>query len=170
MGGIVCNDDTASSLTKQEDFCNDYVSFYLCCPVCAVVPDRCRGLLEEPVKEVDQMSESLTAPVPASLHADFCYVMDDNSMEGAGIHAGDIVALVAGDHAENGQIVAVQTDTAVLLRRMVCDGQMFATCSTRFAEDVCRLDELPGAKIVGVAVEVWHMLPLPKNDPQGVQV
>lgn len=116
------------------------------------------------------MSEHQTVPVPAYLHADFCYTMDDNSMEGSGIHAGDIVALVAGDHAENGQIVAVQTDTAVLLRRMVCDGQMFATCSTRFAEDVCRLDELPGAKIVGVAVEVWHMLPLPKNDPQGVQV
>lgn len=116
------------------------------------------------------MSERRTVPVPAYLHADFCYTMGDNSMEGAGIHAGDIVAIVACDHAENGQIVAVQTDTAVLLRRMVCDGQMFATCSTRFAGDVCRLDELPGAKIVGVAVEVRHMLPLPQNDPQGVQV
>lgn len=115
------------------------------------------------------MSETQTVPVPAYLHADFCYIMDDNSMEGVGIYSGDIVALVACDHAENGQIVAVQTDTAVLLRRVVCDGQMFATCSTRFVEEVCRLDELPGAKIVGVAVEVRHMLPLPQNGPQGVQ-
>ena len=114
------------------------------------------------------MSETQTVLVPAYLHADFCYTMGDNSMEGVGIHSGDIVALVACDHAENGQIVAVQTDTAVLLRRVVCDGQMFATCSTRFAEEVCRLDELPGAKIVGVAVEVLHLLTLPQNDPQGV--
>lgn len=116
------------------------------------------------------MSESRTVPVPAYLHADFCYTMGDNSMEGVGVHTGDIVAFVACDYAENGQIVAVQTDTAVLLRRVVCDGQMFATCSTRFAEEVCRLDELPGAKIVGVAVAVWHTLSLPQNDPKGVLV
>lgn len=52
MGGIVCNDDTASSLTKQEDFCNDYVSLYLCGTLPCVVPDRRCGLLvqREPLR------------------------------------------------------------------------------------------------------------------------
>lgn len=103
------------------------------------------------------MSDHQTASALAYLNPDFCFIMDDDSMECAGIRAGDIVTFTACDHAENGQIVAVQTDTAVLLRRVVCDGQMFATCSTRFAEEVCRLDELPGAKIIGRAVEVRHV-------------
>lgn len=51
------------------------------------------------------MSESLTAPVPASLHADFCYTMGDNSMEGAGIHAGDIVAIHDDTPLSSGTIV-----------------------------------------------------------------
>ncbi len=52
MGGIVCNDDTAPSLTKQEDFCNDYVSLYLCGTLPCVVPDRRCGLLvqREPLR------------------------------------------------------------------------------------------------------------------------
>ena len=87
------------------------------------------------------MSETKTAPVPASLHADFCYIMDDDSMEGAGIRAGDIVAVVACDHAENGQIVAVQTD-------VIC------------------FDELPGAKIIGKAVEVRHFFKWAKEEAQ----
>lgn len=61
------------------------------------------------------MSNHQTASALAYLNPDFCFIMDDNSMECAGIRAGDIVAFTACDHAENGQIVAVQTDSAVLL-------------------------------------------------------
>lgn len=103
------------------------------------------------------MSERQTASALAYLHPDFCYIMDDDSMEGAGIRAGDIVAFTACDHAENGQIVAVQTGTTVLLRRVVGDGQMLTSCATRGREEVLRLDELPGAKIIGRAVEVRHI-------------
>lgn len=103
------------------------------------------------------MSNHQTASALAYLHPDFCFIMDDDSMESTGIRAGDIVAFTACDHAENGQIVAVQTDTAVLLRRLVCDGQMLATCTTHGGEKVLRLDELPGAKIIGKAVEVRHI-------------
>lgn len=60
------------------------------------------------------MSERRTASALAYLHPDFCFIMDD-SMECVGIRAGDIVAFTACDHAEDGQIVAVQTDSAVLL-------------------------------------------------------
>ena len=63
------------------------------------------------------MSERRTASALAYLHPDFCFIMDDDSMESAGIRAGDIVAFTACDHAEDGQIVAVQTDSAVLLLR-----------------------------------------------------
>lgn len=59
------------------------------------------------------MSERRTASALAYLHPDFCFIMDDDSMESAGIRAGDIVAFTACDHAEDSQIVAVQTDSAV---------------------------------------------------------
>lgn len=61
------------------------------------------------------MSERRTASALAYLHPDFCFIMDDDSMECAGIRAGDIVAFTACDHAEDSQIVAVQTDSSVLL-------------------------------------------------------
>lgn len=55
------------------------------------------------------MNENQTAQALAYLSPDVCFIMDDDSMEGAGILAGDIVAFTACDHAENGQIVAIQT-------------------------------------------------------------
>ena len=112
------------------------------------------------------MSETKTAPVPASLHADFCYIMDDDSMEGAGIRAGDIVAVVACDHAENGQIVAVQTDSSVLLLRLICNGTLLADAPRTRQEHVICFDELPGAKIIGKAVEVRHFFKWAKEEAQ----
>ena len=70
------------------------------------------------------MSERRTASALAYLHPDFCFIMDDDSMECAGIRAGDIVAFTACDHAEDSQIVAVQTDSAVLLLRQICNGEL----------------------------------------------
>ena len=123
------------------------------------------------------MNEERVFPVLADVNADFYFIMDDDSMKGAGICAGDIVALVACDHAENGQIVAVQVGSTVLLRRLVCNGLMLTSCTACGVMSPTWLDELPGAKIVGVAVEVRRILtpagspksPRPQNDPQGVQ-
>ena len=79
------------------------------------------------------MSNHQTASALAYLNPDFCFIMDDNSMECAGIRAGGIVAFTACDHAENGQIVAVQTDSAVLLIRQICNApgrsMLFASTS-----------------------------------------
>ena len=103
------------------------------------------------------MSNHQTASALAYLNPDFCFIMDDNSMECAGIRAGDIVAFTACDHAENGQIVAVQTDSAVLLLRQICNGELLADAPRTRQEHVIRFDELPGAKIIGRAVEVRHI-------------
>ena len=49
---VFATTNTAPSLTKQEDFCNDYVSFYQCGTLSCVVPDRRCGLLvqREPLR------------------------------------------------------------------------------------------------------------------------
>lgn len=98
-----------------------------------------------------------TVNAPADISADYSFIMDDDSMSGDGIRAGDIVAFTACDHAENGQIVAVQTDSAVLLLRLVCNGELLADAPRTRQEHVIRFDELPGAKIIGKAVEVRHI-------------
>ena len=109
------------------------------------------------------MNENQTAQALAYLSPDVCFIMDDDSMEGAGIFAGDIVAFTACDHAENGQIVAIQTDSTVLLFRAIKNGRFFITCPTGDAIPcLYSLSELPGAKIIGKAVEVLHVL-----DPAG---
>lgn len=111
------------------------------------------------------MSNHQTASALAYLNPDFCFIMDDNSMECAGIRAGDIVAFTACDHAENGQIVAVQTDSAVLLLRQICNGELLADAPRTRQEHVIRFDELPGAKIIGRAVEVRHILNGQRKEP-----
>ena len=61
------------------------------------------------------------------------------------------------NHAEDSQIVAVQTDSAVLLLRQICNGELLADAPRTRREHVIRFDELPGAKIIGKAVEVRHI-------------
>lgn len=111
------------------------------------------------------MSERRTASALAYLHPDFCFIMDDDSMECAGIRAGDIVAFTACDHAEDFQIVAVQTDSTVLLLRQICNGELLADAPRTRREHVIRFDELPGAKIIGKAVEVRHIFEWAKKEP-----
>lgn len=109
------------------------------------------------------MNENQTAQALAYLSPDVCFIMDDDSMEGAGIFAGDIVGFTACDHAENGQIVAIQTNSTVLLFRAIKNGRFFITCPAGDAIPcLYSLSELPGAKIIGKAVEVLHVL-----DPAG---
>ena len=98
------------------------------------------------------MSERRTASALAYLHPDFCFIMNDDSMECAGIRAGDIVAFTACDHAEDSQIVAVQTDSAVLLLRQICNGELLADAPRNRREHVIRFDELSGAKIIGMGL------------------
>lgn len=112
------------------------------------------------------MSERRTTSALAYLHPDFCFIMDDDSMECAGIRAGDIVAFTACDHAENGQIVAVQTDSSVLLLRLICNGTLLADAPLTRKEHVICFDELPGAKIIGKAVEVRHFFKWAKEEAQ----
>lgn len=112
------------------------------------------------------MSERRTASALAYLHPDFCFIMDDDGMECAGIRAGDIVAFTACDHAEDSQIVAVQTDSAVLLLRLICNGTLLADAPRTRQEHVIRFDELPGAKIIGKAVEVRHIFKWAKEEAQ----
>lgn len=112
------------------------------------------------------MSNHQTASALAYLNPDFSFIMDDNSMECAGIRAGDIVAFTACDHAEDGQIVAVQTDSAVLLLRLICNGELLADAPRPRREHVIRFDELPGAKIIWLAVEVRHIFKWAKEEAQ----
>lgn len=112
------------------------------------------------------MSNHQTASALAYLHPDFCFIMDDDSMECAGIRAGDIVVFTACDHAEDDQIVAVQTDSAVLLLRLACNGTLLADAPRTRQEHVIRFDELPGAKIIGKAVEVRHIFKWAKEEAQ----
>lgn len=112
------------------------------------------------------MSNHQTASALAYLNPDFCFIMDDNGMECAGIRAGDIVAFTACDHAEDGQIVAVQTDSTVLLLRLICNGELLADAPRTRQEHVIRFDELPGAKIIGRAVEVRHIFKWAKEEAQ----
>lgn len=112
------------------------------------------------------MSERRTASALAYLHPDFCFIMDDDSMSGDGIRAGDIVAFTACDHAENDQIVAVQTDSSVLLLRLICNGTLLADAPRTRKEHVICFDELPGAKIIGKAVEVRHFFKWAKEEAQ----
>lgn len=48
-----------------------------------------------------------TVNAPADISADYSFIMDDDSMSGDGIRAGDIVYFAACDHVDNGQIAAV---------------------------------------------------------------
>ena len=98
-----------------------------------------------------------TVNAPADISADYSFIMDDDSMSGDGIRAGDIVYFAACDHVDNGQIAAVQTDSAVLLLRQICNGELLADAPRTRQEHVIRFDELPGAKIIGKAVEVRHI-------------
>ncbi|MEI3250268.1 MAG: hypothetical protein V8R95_07705 [Faecalibacterium sp.] len=54
-----------------------------------------------------------TVNAPADISADYSFIMDDDSMSGDGIRAGDIVYFAACDHVDNGQIAAVQTPDSV---------------------------------------------------------
>lgn len=69
-----------------------------------------------------------TVNAPADISADYSFIMDDDSMSGDGIRAGDIVYFAACDHVDNGQIAAVQTpDSVEIIGRAVAVLHMLNT-------------------------------------------
>lgn len=106
------------------------------------------------------MSERRTASALEYLHPDFCFIMDDDSMEYDGIRAGDIVYFAACDHVDNGQIAAVQTPDSVEIchvwqhRRYIA----FVTADLKLRSLIIPVADRDRVKIIGRAVAVLHML------------
>lgn len=106
------------------------------------------------------MSERRTASALAYMHPDFCFIMDDDSMECAGIRAGDIVAFTACDHVDNGQIAAVQTPDSVEICHVWQHRRYIALVTTDMKRNSTVLQDADrdSVKIIGRAVAVLHML------------
>lgn len=62
------------------------------------------------------MSQYKMTAVPREMRADFVYIASGNGMAGYGIQCGDDVYIRQQDTADNGDIVAILVDGAVLLR------------------------------------------------------
>lgn len=72
-----------------------------------------------------------TVNAPADISADYSFIMDDDSMSGDGIRAGDIVYFAACDHVDNGQIAAVQTPDSVEICHVWQHRLYIALCDRR---------------------------------------
>lgn len=101
-----------------------------------------------------------TVNAPADISADYSFIMDDDSMSGDGIRAGDIVYFAACDHVDNGQIAAVQTPDSVEIchvwqhRRYIALVPADVKRSGTIVQDADR----DSVKIIGRAIAVLHML------------
>lgn len=60
----------------------------------------------------------------------------------------------------------MQTDTTVLILRVLCNGELLADSPRCRQEGVIRFDELPGAQVIGRAVEVRHIFEWAKKETQ----
>lgn len=72
-----------------------------------------------------------TVNAPADISADYSFIMDDDSMSGDGIRAGDIVYFTACDHVDNGQIAAVQTPDSVEILPRLAASPVHCPCDLR---------------------------------------
>lgn len=95
----------------------------------------------------------------AVTNADYCFIMDDDSMEQAHIYPGDLVYVRATSEIESGKLMAVILNGTVEIRRawltsgFVC----FSPASPR--EPIFReLDDLGDVQIIGVVTETRHLL------------
>lgn len=90
-----------------------------------------------------------TVNAPADISADYSFIMDDDSMSGDGIRAGD-----------NGQIAAVQTPDSVEIchvwqhRRYI----VLVTADVRRSSTIVQDADRDSVKIIGRAIAVLHML------------
>lgn len=101
-----------------------------------------------------------TVNAPADISADYSFIMDDDSMSGDIIRAGDIVYFAACDHVDNGQIAAVQTPDSVEIchvwqhRRYI----VLVTADWRRSSTIVQDADRDSVKIIGRAIAVLHML------------
>lgn len=89
---------------------------------------------------------------------DFLMLVQDDSMDGANIKAGDRVEIVACDHVEPGQIALVKVGGEYLLRVLWADGQILVPANPAYMTEIFTRDELAGVQIIGRAVAVRHTL------------
>lgn len=103
------------------------------------------------------MTKTVNALV-ADLQVDFAAIMDDDSMNGAHIQAGDVVYFVACDHVDNGQIAAVQTAETVEIRRVWQHSKYIelSPANMAYAAKIFAGDDRNRVKIRGKAVSVLH--------------
>lgn len=101
-----------------------------------------------------------TVNAPADISADYSFIMDDDSMSGDGIRAGDIVYFAACDHVDNGQIAAVQTPDSVEICHVWQHRRYIAlvTADLKLNSTVLQDADRDRVKIIGRAVAVLHML------------
>lgn len=101
-----------------------------------------------------------TVNAPADISADYSFIMDDDSMSGDSIRAGDIVYFAACDHVDNGQIAAVQTPDSMEIchvwqhRRYI----VLVTADWRRSSTIVQDADRDSVKIIGRAIAVLHML------------
>lgn len=124
-----------------------------------------------------------TVEAPAYPQCDFAATMPDDSMKPDGIRKGDKVGLAFPDRVafKNGKIAAVKVGERVYLSHVWIEAGAYVQLypsNNAYMSSIFTGDEMDGVEIIGVAVEVWHILnpaespesTLPKNDPQGVPV
>lgn len=92
-----------------------------------------------------------------TVEPDFCAVMPDDSMTGAGIYCGDLVCFVACDHVASGKIAAVRVGESVIVRRVEATGDRTALVPASPAYSATII-ESPADKveILGRLVESRH--------------
>lgn len=109
-----------------------------------------------------------TVNAPADISADYSFIMDDDSMSGDGIRAGDIVYFAACDHVDNGQIAAVQTPDSVEICHVWQHRLYIALVPTDLKRRslIIPVADRDSVKIIGRAVAVLLFL---EETPGGVK-
>ena len=95
----------------------------------------------------------------AVTNADYCFVMDDDSMEQAHIYQGDLVYVRATSEIESGKFMAVILNGTVEIRRVWLTSGFVCFSSVSPREPIFReLDDLGDVQIIGVVTETRHLL------------
>lgn len=102
-----------------------------------------------------------TVNAPADISADYSFIMDDDSMSGDGIRAGDIVYFAACDHVDNGQTAAVQVGKDVFVRVIWQEETWLslAPANPAYISTVLQGAEMDRAEILGKVVAFAHIYP-----------
>ncbi len=95
----------------------------------------------------------------AVTNADYCFIMDDDSMEQAHIFHGDLVFVRQTTEIESGKLMAVILNGTVEIRRAWLTSGVVCFSSASPREPIFReLDDLGDVQIIGVVTETRHLL------------